>query len=497
MELARPCIYFRADGNARIGLGHFVRSLALAQLLAPRFAAVLVMREPDEAARQQIAEAGAALLEVPTGLTMPEAEAGWLAAQLQPADLLVLDGYGFDEKYQRVLSGRQFGLACIDDLITAPTWADLVINQAGGVPPTAYAAVPGAQLCLGPGFALLRQPFQALPTAPAVPGGVFLSMGGADPGNQTAALLPELLQRFPQQYIEVVTGAAYPYQEQLQALAAPYPTVRLHHNLTAAALREVLDRCTVRVCPPSGLAYECCATGGLLLLHRTADNQQAMFDFLVNNGLALPYDQLAITTDANLPALATAHRTRQRQLFDGQAGARLLVAFAELHATAGLHLREATAADCRQYFDWANDADVRRNAIQQDPIPWPVHEAWFARRLADPDTYLFIAESKGRLLGQVRIEFAAHVGTIDYSVAATERGKGLGRALLRRAIHRLRHARPGPWTLRGEVKASNPASARVFEALRFTRVAPVLHMGQPFEVFELAVNSGLGEARGV
>lgn len=489
----RPTLYFRADGNARLGLGHVTRCLALADMLAACFACVLVLREPDASIEAQAAAVGCHVLAVPPALTDGPREAAWLGQQLQPTDLLVLDGYHFGPEYQQVVSQTHFGIVCIDDLITPPVWADAVINQAGGVAAGAYAAAPGATLLLGPAYALLRRPFR-LPAPPARrtwTGRLFLSMGGADPTNQTAALLPQLAQAFPGHTLDVVTGASYPHRDALVALADGYPQVQLHHNLAAEPLAALLRGCDLLVCPPSGMAYECAATGGLLLLHPTATNQQGIFDFLVSAGLALPLTAPASLRPVDLPALTAHLRTRQANLFDGRAAERLTAAFEELRAAAELRLRSATAADGELYFAWANDAAVRRNAIQSAPIVRPVHQAWFARRLADiRDTYLFVAELAGQPVGQVRVEFDGAVGLIDYSVAAAHRGLGLGGRLLRRALHQLRHQRPGPWALRAEVRADNLASVRVFERLRFARLPPVRRDGQTFEVFELAVNSG-------
>jgi spore coat polysaccharide biosynthesis predicted glycosyltransferase SpsG/RimJ/RimL family protein N-acetyltransferase len=428
---------------------------------------------------------------VPEGFVTLEAEALWLAQQLHQDDLLVLDGYEFDSSYQQVISQSHFGLACIDDLMVSQVWADLIINQAGGIEPVLYRNAPAALLCLGPTFALLRAPFQLPATNRLATGRVFFSMGGADPGNQTAALLPSLAQRFPNRLIEVLTGAAYPHLATLVSIGSSCPNVRLHHNLTAEALANLLRSCDLFICPPSGLAYECCAVGGLLFLHQTADNQEALYSFLTSNNLALPFSQLAVLPDAELPTLATAVRAQQHALFDGQAGARLLKAFVELHATASLSLRKAKITDCYQYFEWANDTDVRRNAIAQAPIPWPVHEAWFNRRLADTDSYLLIAEINSQPVGQVRVEFTNEVGTIDYSVTAEARGRGHGKRLLRRAIHWLRHHRGSSWTLHAEVRTSNEASIRVFQGLRFTQAGSVERKGDVFMVYELAVNSGL------
>lgn len=482
----------RVDGSTATGLGHLVRCQALAQALQPALAATFVMREPTLAMTQQLAAAGVAVQAVPATVLPGAPEAEWLAAQLCAADIVVLDGYLFIPAYQRQLAATGAALVCLDDLITAPTWADAVLNQAGGVPPAAYAQVPLARLCLGPAYALLRPAFwQPAPGRRAdAPRRLFLNMGGADPSNQTLALLPPLRRQFPAYQVAVVTGAAYPHQAALQAATANDTQIFLHNNLSASEMAALLRTCQVFVCPPSGVAYECCAAGGAVLLHPTADNQQALFEFLTSQELALPLAAGLALPEAELPALAARQLPRQQALFDGRAGERLQAVFSELFNNQQYTLRRATAADAALYFGWANDPAVRQFAIHPEPIAWDTHAAWFARRLQDADSYLYVlSTASGELVGQVRVEFdgPGQPGLIDYSVAAAYRGRGLGAVLLRRALQRLRHDRPhlaGNAVL-GQVQVGNVASARVFEGLRFVRQGAVTLRGEGYEVFRL------------
>lgn len=485
-------LLFRVDGSTATGLGHLVRCQALAQALQPALAATFVVREPSPAIAEQLAAANIAVQAVPTTVPSGLLEAEWLASQLYTIDILVLDGYHFTPAYQRIVTATGAALVCLDDLITAPVWADVVLNQAGGVAPAAYTQVPLARLCLGPAYALLRPAFwQPAPSPGAsVPHRLFLNMGGADPGNQTLALLPQLRQQFPGYQVAVVIGAAYPHQATLQAATAADAQVTLYNNLSANKMTALLRTCQAFVCPPSGVAYECCAAGGAVLLHPTADNQQALFEFLVGQELALPLAAGLALPEAELPALAARQLPRQRALFDGRASERLQRVFQQLFANKQYTVRRATAADAALYFNWANDPAVRQYAIHPEPIAWETHVAWLARRLQDADSYLYVLHTAGgEPVGQVRIEFdgPGQPGLIDYSVAAAHRGRGLGAVVLRRALQRLRHDRPSlaGGAVLGQVQAGNVASARVFEGLRFVRQAAVTLRGEVYEVFQL------------
>ncbi|TGE15461.1 UDP-2,4-diacetamido-2,4,6-trideoxy-beta-L-altropyranose hydrolase [Hymenobacter elongatus] len=491
MPDATPRVIFRADGNSTMGLGHVVRCLALAAMLQPDFECIFAIHAPEPQVQAQIQAVCRQVWRIPA---FPEKrqEADWLLAQLQPTDILVLDGYHFGPGYDHTFWARQQPVVWLDDVATQFLWADMVINHAGGISPDTYAdnTVPGAERCLGPAYALLRQPFQLAaqqPVAQPDTGRIFLNMGGADPENHTLALLKQLRHQFPEKNVEVVTGAAYPHQAELEQQTQGLPGVILHHNITAGQLAEILRRCGLHVCPPSGMAYECCAVGGLLLLHSIAGNQHRLFSYLTANSLARPYTDLLEIEDSRLPTLARESVQRQRQVFDGAAGPRFRRVFAALHTTGQLTVRRARAADAAQYFAWANDPDVRRNAIQTEPIEWATHLGWFSRRLADADSVLYVLEQAGVAVGQVRIEFMGSEGTIDYSVAASRRGQGLGVAILRRALGQLRRDNPAAWTLLGQVKSGNLASCRVFQRLGFTPAPAVRLHDEHYDVFRLAV----------
>jgi len=479
-----PQVVFRADGNTRIGLGHIIRCLALAEMLRLQYACHFIIRDSEIATQNQITASGFTFQSIPTSLTLEE-EASWLLKQLPAPTIVVLDGYDFNEAYRRQLKRGPHALICLDDMATQHSWCDVIINAAGGISPKVYASEPGAELCLGPAYALLRQPFCEALQHPHQPDTkrIFVNMGGADPNNHTLQLAQQLEKRFPDKELVLVTGAAYPHQQALDEYALHRPNVHSYHNLSAKGMVELLTSCGIFVCPPSGMAYECCAIGGLLLLHPTAENQQSLFHFLIGSHLASPFTNQATLVDDKLPSIAREMQIRQQTIFDGKGAQRYQQVFSALHLTYSLLIRRAAPNDMQLYFKWANDTQVRQHAVNTAPIAWHSHEAWFNRRLLNSNSYLYVLELNHQPVGQVRIEFEQQTGTIDYSVAAEFRGQGLGTAILRRTFAQLRQEKPAPWTLVGQVKVTNPASRRVFERLGFRHQSSVeLHATQ-YDVF--------------
>ncbi|SHI85085.1 UDP-2,4-diacetamido-2,4,6-trideoxy-beta-L-altropyranose hydrolase [Hymenobacter daecheongensis DSM 21074] len=270
-------IIFRADGNATIGLGHLVRSLALADMVRPLAECRAAVQAPAPAVRQLVREAGVALWELP--VLEPAAEAPLLAAQLCPTDVVVLDGYGFDTGYQQTLAASGCRLVAIDDLRAWPMAVELVINHSPGVTATQYRAAPGTRFCLGPDYSLLRPPFltQARPPAPPAPiASVLLCFGGADPQQLTQRCLALLLALPALREVGVITGGAFPHSDALQTLAAASPTktVRFYANVAADEIVALLHQYQAVVCPASTILIESLVLGKAALTGYYADNQR-------------------------------------------------------------------------------------------------------------------------------------------------------------------------------------------------------------------------------
>lgn len=97
-----------------------------------------------------------------------------------------------------------------------------------------------------------------------------------------------------------------------------------------------------------------------------------------------------------------------------------------------VQLRPANKDDAYCLWEWANDPVTRRNSFNPEPIPWATHKAWYAARLASPDTRLWILELNRVPVGQIRYDRTdAGTAQISFSVAPDSRRRNLGTQLLR------------------------------------------------------------------
>lgn len=129
-------------------------------------------------------------------------------------------------------------------------------------------------------------------------------------------------------------------------------------------------------------------------------------------------------------------------------------------------LRKVTKQDRRLLFTWANDAAVRANATSSQPITWPGHITWFANRLADPETVMYILMKAQSAIGVVRFEKKGSGFLISYSIDQRYRGQGWGKVILQAGMEELKKVCHRPKFI-AYVKRGNIPSEKIFNSLNF------------------------------
>lgn len=345
--MAKAQVIFRVDGNANLGLGHLVRSRALAEILRPDFDCTFVTRASDPASVADLARAGFATLTLPDTLSW-EADAAQVCDQIaRPGDIVVVDGYAFDGAYQEFVKARGFTLVAIDDLHQGRFHADAVINHSGGVAASAYKAAPDTRFYFGPAYSLLRAPFlDAIPVArePGKVESLLICFGGSDPRDLSRKALSAAAEVAALRRIEVVVGAAYRERDSLaqfaeQIRARRQITVEISVNLDASGMLRAIRASQLAVASPSTVAYEICAVKSGLVVCPYVDNQEDIARFLETTGAAAclrHFPELSETKIRDFLAAAADPAQIQRQIaaqakmFAGNVRANLRGVFAAL-----------------------------------------------------------------------------------------------------------------------------------------------------------------------
>ncbi|MDX1903380.1 MAG: UDP-2,4-diacetamido-2,4,6-trideoxy-beta-L-altropyranose hydrolase [Thermonemataceae bacterium] len=328
--MTKSKIYFRADGNTEIGLGHITRSMALADMLKENFNCVFLVRNPSEILQKQIRESFTLIVLPQTQDYLQEAYF-IKETYLQANDIIVLDGYNFQTDYQKILKTKKIKLVCIDDMHAWHFVADAVINHAGGVQESEYSCENYTKLYLGTDYALLRKPFlEAAKKERKIEKieKVFICFGGSDIHNlsQKATEACLTVEKFTE--IHVVLGSAYPYFQEFTNFAQEYKKVQIHQNLDAQEMCDLMQHCQLAIAPASSIAYEICAVGMYLITGWYVENQKGIYQFLSKNALCLGVENFQnLSSNVSNFEIEIAYLQNQKKDFNAKIMERIISVF--------------------------------------------------------------------------------------------------------------------------------------------------------------------------
>jgi UDP-2,4-diacetamido-2,4,6-trideoxy-beta-L-altropyranose hydrolase len=477
-------LLLRADASPRIGTGHVMRCLALAQAWQDAGGrASFASDDLPPALRDRVVAEGYAVEPAAAPGTSEDAARTAALAKGLRAEWVVLDGYRFGGDFQQALKEADRRVLVVDDFGHAGRYpADLVLNQNLGADERLYAQRGrDTRLLLGPRFALLRREFTRpgwQRQTPGVARKVLVTLGGADPDNATGSVIAALSGvKIEGLEAIVVVGPANPHRAALEAAARESPA-RIEVRADVSDMPALMRWADVAVAAGGSTSWERARFGLPALVLVLADNQEPVAAALGAGGLGWDlgwHHQVgqAELTDAleRLLRDRAARETMARrgpELVDGRGAERVTQI---MTGAPRLRLRPATAEDARLLWEWVNEPSVRQVSFNPDPIPWEGHLDWLARRLADPDSRIYIAEDDaGRPVGQVRFDRnATGEAEIAVSVSAERRGGGTGAALIRAGVEKVFGDR---WVLRvnAHIKPENAASLGCFRKAGFTVV---------------------------
>ena len=281
-------IIFRVDASLKMGTGHVMRCLTLAQVLKENGANIkFICRKHEGNLIDKIHSSGfnvheLGLLEeikVDNKLT----HSPWLSVTQQQdaddcidilkakkVDWLIVDHYALDEQWQKRLKPYYEKIMVIDDLADRKHQCDVLLDQTFGRQHDDYVAlVPkDCELLLGSQYALLRPEFskwrayslerRSKPEFKKL----LINMGGVDVDNVTENVLDELkLCNLPNDMnISVVMGSSAPHLESIKskANALPYKT---KIKVDVDNMAELMANADIAIGAAGATTWERCCLG--------------------------------------------------------------------------------------------------------------------------------------------------------------------------------------------------------------------------------------------
>ncbi len=275
-------ILFRADASAEIGYGHFIRTLALADMLKDDFECIFYTQAPSEYQRKEC-EKVCWLVELPADETRFQLFLDCLKGD----EIVVLDNYFYTTEYQKAIKNKGCKLVCIDDMHDKHYVADAVVNH-GFATETDFSKEKYTQLFLGPNFALLRSPFlKADNTIKRNDNRWVVCFGGSDQNNYTGVAVRQLQKRNDSPEIVAVVGDSYQHTQQLKDAG-----VTVKQRLSADEMSELFGSAQNVICSASSVCYESLACGCKVYAGYYVENQKDFYNNLKAMGHIIPLGEL-------------------------------------------------------------------------------------------------------------------------------------------------------------------------------------------------------------
>ena len=286
----------RVDSSERIGSGHLMRCLTLAERLRKDGAEVhFISRDLAGSLHRLVEEHGFPLHFLPqheedpnlTGyaawLTVPQVvdadETGEILSRMQPVNRLVVDSYALDAVWEQRLRPLVREIFVIDDLANRPHECDILLDQNfyremwhrydGLVPPT-------CKLLLGPSHALLREEFyearEHLRERDGILCRILVFYGGSDATGETEKAIRALVQlQLSSVAVDVVVGGSNPRRASIETLCAAHDF--LHYHCQVSNMAELMAHADLCLGAGGTTTWERCFLGLPAIVTAVAENQ--------------------------------------------------------------------------------------------------------------------------------------------------------------------------------------------------------------------------------
>ncbi len=250
-------IAVRADGGTKNGLGHIMRTMALAEELKKDFDVFYICSNKNEfdAGRKTILEKGYSV---------------YSDTEYKTGNLLIIDMYGIDENYITMYRKQFDKIMYIDDLHELKYYdCDILLNRNIGSEDIKYNIRKGGQILLGGKYCILRKEFyRSCKTFNESVKEVLITLGGSDVTNSSAELA-KVISNFGFN-VSIAIGAGFSYENKKRLEDIKSDKIKLYYEPVMA---DMYEKCDIAVSALGGSLFELCALGVPFVGVTAADNQ--------------------------------------------------------------------------------------------------------------------------------------------------------------------------------------------------------------------------------
>jgi UDP-2,4-diacetamido-2,4,6-trideoxy-beta-L-altropyranose hydrolase len=476
-------LYIRADADGKIGAGHIMRCIALAQAWKDRGGEVTFISHCEsEALRERMQIEGFRFISLdhvcPDSSDLMNTLSILKNESADQKARLVLDGYHFTTEYQKAIRDKGVCLLVVDDMNHLPHYhADILLNQNIHAPDLKYNCDADTTLLLGSQYMLLRREFlKYRDFNRQIPGrakNILVTLGGADPDNVTLKVVEALkLLNEPDVAVRIIIGPANPHQETLRK-AIVSADIRAELLINPPNMPELMAWADLAISAGGSTCWELAFMGVPSIVIVLAENQAAVAEYLMNKKAVLNLGIFAECSKKHISdacktligsSIARTSLSQQSIMLINRPGPKHVIKSMNSN---NITLRKVTDLDRELMWQWANDEETRKASYSQAHISWGEHIRWFDAVQRQKNHRFYIANNGSKKpVGQIRFAIDGKDTIVSFSVAPESRRQGYGKEILLQAAKKLFNE-TNIEQISAYVKSENILSLKVFQKAGF------------------------------
>jgi len=273
-------VVFRVDGSAKIGLGHLIRCIALADIIRNYFEINFYCKEIPNSIKQELTKKNILLFQISNEEDFIEIiKLNWI---------IVLDGYKFNQIYKSKVKRKGCKLISICDFVEEDIFSDIIINHNPifNVIKYPYKINKNQILAIGSGYSLLRKPFiqqSYINKKKSLDNSLMICLGGSDKQDITLDSLRKIVKINSLKKISVVLGSEYKKSEEFNKIVKSDKRIFLYNNILEELLVKIILESKIAIVSASTILLEVISCGTIPIICYYVNNQKLFHDFMVSN----------------------------------------------------------------------------------------------------------------------------------------------------------------------------------------------------------------------
>lgn len=404
---------FRVDGSEKIGLGHVMRCLTLADRLKQnQVNSIFISRNKELSNLIQRRGYFLCILSSANLTEYDDAKESLEYILNNHVSILVVDHYQLSQDWESIVAPHISCLAVIDDLVQSTHQSDLVINSNPLVIEEDYASLCSHQTryLLGCDYVLLGQPFiekrkelDFIDAEPVCINNILVSVGATDPKQYSLKALEDIEKSDFLGHVDLVVSSSCQWIKTYKFKDYGF-SLSVHIDTTN--LPSLIVQSDFAIGSIGNSSWERNFLGLPSLVLITADNQKSLAEFIKKNELAYVIDEsellMTISLVLNTSIQPDINTIRQNglKLFDGNGAHRIVK---ELFSF-GFNTHLTTEEDSQDLFQWQNQFGAREFSRNPDAPSLQEHNSWFIKAMANEKIRMWIITLYNIKVGYVRLD---------------------------------------------------------------------------------------------